>query len=137
MQDPKAILWAMRKCQLYREGKIRLLHKCTGMEFLNNEYEDVHAWRDRYKGYHVFPNKSAVENRFQKGEPLSFFVWTVDAMKVILHSTLTNLNEEKTNIQSLTCRSIIRHRKCILTTQECSFVDLFVLMRCHHLGNQA
>ncbi len=63
----------MQKCQLYCEGKIRLLHKLTGMEFLNEEYEDVHAWRDRYKGYHVFPNKSAVENRFLKGEPLSCF----------------------------------------------------------------
>ena len=63
----------MRKCQLYREGKIRLLYKLTGMEFLNEEYEDVHARCDRYKGYHVFPNKSAVENRFLKGCPLSCF----------------------------------------------------------------
>ena len=36
------------------------------MAFLNEEYEDVHAQHDRYKGYRVFPNKSAVENRFQK-----------------------------------------------------------------------
>ena len=43
------------------------------MEFLNEEYEDVHARRDRYKSYHVFPNKSAVENRFLKGDPLSCF----------------------------------------------------------------
>jgi hypothetical protein len=43
------------------------------MEFLNEEYKDVHAQRDRYKGYHVFPNKSAVENRFLKGDPLSCF----------------------------------------------------------------
>ena len=45
IQDPKSILWAMRKCQMYREGKIRLLHKLTGMEF---------TWSDWYKGYHVF-----------------------------------------------------------------------------------
>ena len=63
----------MQKCQLYREGKIRLLHKLTGMAFLNEEYDDGHARCDRYKGYHVFPNKSAVENRFLKGEPLSCF----------------------------------------------------------------
>ena len=63
----------MQKCQLYHEGKIRLLHKLTGMEFLNEEYEDVHARLDRYKGYHVFPNKSLVEDRFQKGKPLSCF----------------------------------------------------------------
>ena len=55
IQDPKLILWAMQKCQLYHEGKIRLLYKLTGMEFLNKEYEDVHAWHDRYKGYHVLP----------------------------------------------------------------------------------
>jgi hypothetical protein len=63
----------MQKCQLYNEGKIRLLHKLTGMEFLNEEYADVHGRRDRYKGYDVFPNKSAVENRFLNGEPSSCF----------------------------------------------------------------
>ena len=64
----------MQKCQLYREGKIRLLHILTGIEFLNEVYEDVHARHNRYKGYyHMFPNKSAVENRFLKGEPLSSF----------------------------------------------------------------
>ena len=73
IQDPKLILWAMQKCQLYHEGKIRLLHKLTDMKFLNEKYEDVHAWRNRYLGYHVFLNKSAVENRFQKWEPLSCF----------------------------------------------------------------
>ena len=63
----------MRKCQLYREGKIRLLHKLSGMDFLHKEYDNVHAPRDRYNGYHVFSNKSAVEKRFLKGEPLSCF----------------------------------------------------------------
>ena len=63
----------MQNCQLYREGKIRLLHKLTGIEFLNKECEDVHARCNRCKGYHVFPNKSAVENRFLKGGPLSCF----------------------------------------------------------------
>ena len=67
------ILWAMQKCQLYHEGKIRLLYKLTGMEFLNKEYEDVHAWHDRYTGFNVFPNKLAVEIRFLKGELLSCF----------------------------------------------------------------
>ncbi len=80
IQDPKSILWAMQKCQLYHERKIRLLHKLAGMEFLNEEYDDVHAWCNRYKGYHVFPNKSAVENRFLKGEPLTCFVWMVVAI---------------------------------------------------------
>ncbi len=58
---------------LYCEGKIRLFHKLRGMEFLNEECEDVHAWCNRYKGYHVFPNKSPVENRFLEREPLSCF----------------------------------------------------------------
>jgi hypothetical protein len=44
IQDPKLILWAMQKCQLYCEGKIRLLHKLTGMEFSKEAYDDdVHA----------------------------------------------------------------------------------------------
>ena len=73
IQDPKSILWAMRKCQLYREGKIRLLHKLTGMEFLNREYVSVSTRPDRYKGYHVFQNKSEVEDRFKSGKPLSCF----------------------------------------------------------------
>ena len=123
----------MQECQLYLEGKIMLRHKLTGMEFLNKEYEDVHAWHNRYKGYHVFPTKSVVENRFQKGNHCPVFVWMIDAMKFMLHSKETNLNEEETNVKSLTCRSVIRHHKCILTTQECSFVDLCVLMRCYQL----
>ena len=123
----------MRKCQLHREGKIRLLYKLIGMEILNKENEDVHAWHDRYKGYHVFSNKLAVENRFLKGDPLSCFCMDGRCNEFTLHSKLTNLNEEETNMKSLTCRSVIRHRKCILTTQECSFVDLFVLMRYHQL----
>lgn len=73
IQDPKSILWAMRKCQLYREGKIRLLHKLTGMEFLNREYVSASTRPDRYKGYHVFQNKSEVEDRFKSGKPLSCF----------------------------------------------------------------
>ena len=56
----------MRKCQLYREGKIRLLHKLTGMEFLNREYVSVFTRPDWYKGYHVFQNKSEVEDRLDQ-----------------------------------------------------------------------
>ncbi len=118
----------MQKCQLYHEGKIRLLHKLTGMKFLNKEYEDVHAQHNRYKGHHVFPNKSAVENR----NHCPIFVWIVDAMKFMLHSKESNLNEEEMNIKSLTCCSVIRC-KCILMTQECNFVDLCVLMWSHQL----
>ena len=112
-----------------------MLHKLTGMEFLNEKYENVHTRNNRYKGYHVFPNKSAVENRFLKGEPLSCFVWMVVAMKFMLHSIKTNQNEEETNVKSLSCHSVITHQKCILTIQVCSFVVLCVLMRCHHLRN--
>ena len=68
IQDPKSILWAMRKCQMYREGKIRLLHKLTGMDFLNREYVSVSTRPDWYKGYHVFQNKSEVKDRFRSGE---------------------------------------------------------------------
>ena len=39
---------------MYRKGKIRLLHKLSGMEFLNREYVSVFTQPDRYKGYHVF-----------------------------------------------------------------------------------
>jgi hypothetical protein len=45
----------------------------------------------------------------------------IDATKFMLHSTETNLNEEEMNVKSLTCLSIIRHRKRILMTQEFSF----------------
>ncbi len=73
IQDPKLILWAMRKGQMYREGKIRLLHKLTGMEFLNREYVSVFTPPDRYIGYHVFQNKSKVKDRFRSGEPCPAF----------------------------------------------------------------
>ena len=58
---------------MYCEGKIRLLHKLTGMEFLKREYVSVFTRPDQYKGYHVFQNKSEVEDRFRSGEPLSCF----------------------------------------------------------------
>ncbi len=34
---------------MYREGKIRLLHKLTGMKFLNREYVSVFTRPDWYK----------------------------------------------------------------------------------------
>ena len=55
---------------MYCEGKIRLLHKLTGMEFLNREYVSVFTRLDWYKGYHVFQNKSEVEDRFRSQENL-------------------------------------------------------------------
>jgi hypothetical protein len=58
--------------QSYCKGKIRLLHKLTGIQFWNRKYEDVHTRCNRNKGYHVFPNESAVENRFNYGKPMSF-----------------------------------------------------------------
>ena len=58
---------------MYREGKIRLLHKLTGIEFLNREYVSVFTQPDWYKGYHVFKNKSEVKDRFRSREPLSCF----------------------------------------------------------------
>ena len=62
----------MRKCQKH-EGKIRLLHKLTGMEFLNREYVSVFTWPNWYEGYHVFQNKSDIKDRFRSGEPFSCF----------------------------------------------------------------
>ena len=69
----------------------------------------------------------------EKGKHCPAFVLMIDAMKFMLHSKEMNLNEEETNVKSLTCRSIIRHCKCVLTTHEYSFVNSFVLMRCHQL----
>ena len=43
------------------------------MEFLNREYVSVSTRPDRYKDYHVFQNKSEVEDRFKSGKPLSCF----------------------------------------------------------------
>ena len=82
IQHPKSILWAMRKCQMYREGKIRLLHKLTGMEFLNREYASVFTWLDWFKGYHVFQKQSEVKDRFRSGEPLSCFCLDGDCNEV-------------------------------------------------------
>ncbi len=80
----------MQKCQLYHEGKVRLLHKLSGMDFLNKEYENVHAPHNRYNGYHVFSNKSAVEKRFLKGQPLSCFC--LDGNSNIVH-VVFNIDE--------------------------------------------
>ena len=61
IQDPKLILWAMRKCQMYREGKIRLLHKLTGMEFLNREYVSVFTQPDWFIMFFKISQKSRID----------------------------------------------------------------------------
>ena len=103
------------------------------MEFLNKEYEDIHAWRDKYKGYHVLPNTSAVENRFLKGDPLSCFC--LDGRCNEVHVAFKIDEPEQSGDEREVTYLSLRYQtsKCVLTAQDCSFVDLFVLMRCHQL----
>jgi hypothetical protein len=137
IQHPKSILWAMRKCQMYHEGKIRLLHKLTGMEFLNREYASVFTRPDWYKGYHVFEKKSEVKVRFRSGEPLSCFCLDGDCNEVHVAFTRGEPEQEEMNTKSLSYRFAITHHKCTLMRQECSSVDLSVLMRFHRLEKPA
>jgi hypothetical protein len=87
----------------------------------------------RIKVIMFFQTSQQLKIDSEKGNHCPVFVWMIDAMKFMLHSKETNLNKKETNVKSLTFRSIIRHHKCILKTQECSFVNLCVLMRCHQL----
>ena len=85
----------MQKSQLYCKGKVKLLHKLAGMEILNKDYGYVHTQHDRYKGYHSFPKKSAVEDRFQSGKPLSSFCLVSSSCNEVHVAFTTDKPEQK------------------------------------------
>lgn len=64
----------MRKDQKYRETKMRLLQKLTGMEWLQSGYKNSpEIERHWFKGYHIYSSKEEVVKRFVTGQSISCF----------------------------------------------------------------
>ena len=84
------------------------------MEFLNREYVSVFTWPDWYEGYHVFQNKSEVEDRFRSGEPLSCFRLDGDCNAV--HVAFTRGEpEQRGNEHEITFLSFCYHTSQMYT----------------------
>jgi len=82
---PKDVLVSMRKDQSYREGKLRLIHKLTGIEFLAMGYDsDIDKKRNWFKGYHVFRNLNDVKERMETGKAISCFS-TCEGLHIAFH----------------------------------------------------
>lgn len=75
IKGPKDVLIAMRKDQSYRETKMRLLHKLSGLDMLEVGYNDESDNDDLiwFKGFHVFSSRNAAMDRLTGGRPLSCF----------------------------------------------------------------
>lgn len=63
----------MRKNSSYFESKLRLLHKLTGLHFLQSQCFPKDNSRDWFRGYYTFSNQATVRELFRKGKPLSCF----------------------------------------------------------------
>lgn len=81
---PKDVLVAYRKDQTYRETKMRLLQKLTGIEFLAMGYASDSDKRNWFKGYHVFRNLKDVEDRIATGQAISCFS-TQEGLHIAFH----------------------------------------------------
>jgi len=70
----KKVLVSMRRDPVYRETKMRLIHKLDGIEFLKSSTDDSPpSERHSYKGYHVYGSRQEVTTRLQGSKPISCF----------------------------------------------------------------
>lgn len=68
----KDILISMRKDQTYRETKMRLAQKLTGLEWVRDAFPVKNtAHRDWFKGVHQYESMQSVLDRFTVGKPIS------------------------------------------------------------------
>ena len=70
---PKLILIAMRKTQSYRETKMRLLQKLTGVDFLSFTFDGGKVQRDWFSGINKYHDLQEIVNDYVSGSPLSCF----------------------------------------------------------------
>lgn len=70
---PKLVLIAMRKTQSYRETKMRLLQKLTGVDFLSFTFDGSKVQRDWFSGIHKYHDSQEIVNDYVSGSPLSCF----------------------------------------------------------------
>ena len=70
---PKDILVAMRTTQSYRETKMILLQKLTGVDFLSFTFDDVKGQRDWFSGIYKYHDEMEIVKDYVSGSPLSCF----------------------------------------------------------------
>ena len=61
----------MRTTQSYRETKMCLLQKLTGIDFLKQAFDDLSKGRAWYNGAHRYSTLEDVVERFVHGKPIS------------------------------------------------------------------
>ena len=72
IKGPKEVLVSMRTDQQYRETKMLLLHKLTGIDFLTLAYsEDTKNIRDWFTGSFRYKSASEILSRYMNGKVLS------------------------------------------------------------------
>ena len=78
---PKSVLVAMRKTQSYRETKMRLLQKLTGIDFLKASFDEgIKRERDWFTGFHRYQEKGEIIDSFVEGVPISCFSGKEDGL---------------------------------------------------------
>ena len=70
---PKDILVAMRTKQSYRETKMILLQKLTGVDFLSFTFDDVKGQRDWFSGIYKYHDEMEIVKEYVSGSPLTAF----------------------------------------------------------------
>ena len=72
IKGPKEVLVSMRTDQQYRETKMLLLHKLTGIDFLTLAYsKDTKNTRDWFTGSFRYKSASDILSRYMNGKVLS------------------------------------------------------------------
>ena len=68
----------MRKDQGYREAKMRLVQKLTGIDFLRMRLYPANKARDWFSAVDRYDKFDTVHSRFYAGKPISVFRWPHD-----------------------------------------------------------
>ena len=74
----------MKRTEMYRTNKLRLLHKLLGMRNLARHYDGERSSSERlwYTGYYVYSNQQQVMNLFSKGKPLCCTIFSANANQI-------------------------------------------------------
>lgn len=97
----------MRTTQSYRETKMRLLQKLTGIDFLKQAFDDQSEGRAWYNGAHRYSTLEEVVERFVHGKPISCFLGKEEG---VFHVCI--FNESWTSLKYVTLEAIL---SCLAT----------------------
>lgn len=102
----KQVLVAMRKSQSYRNTKLRLIHKRSGMKWL--EQDGFHISPDcqgenRFRGYTVYSSAHSVMDLLSSGKPVSCF--SLDGDHQSVHIAFKEKETRDVTVSYLTLKS--------------------------------